>query len=159
MELKIDASYPDFDELSYSDYAKLFKRNKLHLIYPWCISTYQKESSIDINLRIKWSYADNLYVYNDWKNTKNNHITIYAIVLYDDGAGIAFVGNESEIKCELKLMENDIEDMDFDIFVSDKYIHYDQFYDDLKLVIDTTNNHAVRYELNQKFIKKDIQCT
>jgi len=154
MELKKDTSYPDFDELSYADYAKLFMRNQLHIIYPWCVSAYQKESSIDINLRIKWSYADNLYVYNDWKKSKNGKINIYAIVVYDDGAGIVFTGNHDELLYEL----NELEHENYDIFVSDKYVHYDEFYNDIKLVIDITNDHAVRYELNQKFIKKEIKC-
>lgn len=159
MIIKTDMSYPDFDELSYADYAKLFKRNQLETIYPFCLSYYQDHSNIDLDLRIKWSYADNLYVYNDWISAidnNKNYITMYAIVVYHNGAGIMFVGNKDEIKIELDVIKD--EEYVFDVFVSDDYIHYDQFYNDIKLVIDITNNHAVRYELNEKFKKEEITC-
>lgn len=157
MLLKTDDSYPDFDEIAFSDYKKLFIAGVLEKIYPWCKSLYQNESSIDLKLRLTWSYADNLSVYNDWKNNTSGSIDIYAIVVYniDSDSGIAFVGSESECQIELQLMSEDVS-VDFDLFVSSSYIHYDDFYSDLRDVIETTNKHAIRPSLREKFKIKDL---
>lgn len=149
--LKTDNSYPDFDEIAFSDYKKLFVAGALERVYPWCKSLYQQMSGIDMKLRLMWSYADNLCVYNEWKNNTSGYIDIYAIVVYsDDKCGIAFVGSESECDIELKLMSDDGL-VNFDIFVSSSYVHYDDFYSDLRDVIDTTNKHAIKSSLRDKF--------